>query len=52
MFDHRLSLLVLLSWLLLKSFTPVFSESALLLDPPVDPATGVQPIEIEPERSR
>jgi hypothetical protein len=52
MFDHRLSLFVLLAWLLMKSFAPALPEPSRLPDPPVNPATGVQPIEIEPERSR
>ena len=48
MFDHRISFFVLLAWLLMKGVAP-----ALLPELPVLPAgTGVQPIEVEPERPR
>lgn len=52
MFDHRISVFLLLVWLLAKSVTPALMNEPRIPQNPVDSAIGVKPIEVEPETGR
>lgn len=52
MFDHRISFFLFLAWLLIKSTAPALLEGPQAPEDPVISATGVQPIEVEPETAR